>query len=337
MSDPSPTELRNLKQTFKSSAGVLLPDIQRHVVRSQKDSDRDTDHVHPSDMAKNYWCPRQTYFRITGAETNRAPSSVSFRMANAFAQGHMIHDKWQRWLWEMGRLWGRWSCSEGHTFFAQSPSLCEECAAAHIHSELSYREVPLHSDEYLMIGHSDGCVMPPPDSPDKTPRLIEIKSIGVGTLRFEAPSLFWELQSGEKTLDQAWAEIQRPFRSHLTQGHTYLMMAQECYPELSEVTEIVFLYEWKATGDTREFVVKYDPTFIEDRLELARTVAISVRNQGKVLPEYPKWASLDCKDCKDCEYRDTCWGTDKSVPTEQEPRRTSVRVKKSTSRRKPRS
>ena len=64
-----PTASKRLKDTYKGK-GLLLPRLERHVMRSMGDAPRPDDHslqhMHPSDMAKKEWCGRHDYYRIIG-------------------------------------------------------------------------------------------------------------------------------------------------------------------------------------------------------------------------------------------------------------------------------
>ena len=128
------TALKRLKDTYKTSSGLLLPAIERHVMRSMNGDTRPDDHsmqyMHPSDMVKPDWCGRHDYYRIIGAPTERKDpgANPSFRMNNVFAEGHAIHGKWQTWLWEMGYLVGDFKCKEcGHRWYDISPKECQFC------------------------------------------------------------------------------------------------------------------------------------------------------------------------------------------------------------------
>ena len=64
-----------------------------------------------------------------------------------------------------------------------------------------------------MMGHADGIV-----GIDGDHVLIEIKSIGMGTLMFEDRKLYDAYVNGDKTIAEVWRDIKRPFRSHMMQG-----------------------------------------------------------------------------------------------------------------------
>ena len=310
--------LKNLKDTYKRS-DVLLPSIERHVLKKAKEpSDRRSDIMHPSEMAKSSWCGRHDYYRIVGEDQNYKGRSPSFRLENIFDYGHSVHAKYQRWLQEMGVLWGKWYCKEcQNEWVGDTPEACPNCRSL----KIKYNEVPLTSDEHMIAGHSDVIVR----MGDKY-RMIEIKTVGIPTLRFEAYKLFDQYQKERLTPEELWFQIKRPFATHIRQGQIYLHLTQTLYPEL-EVDEIIFIYEWKPTQEVKEFVVKYNPELISRTLETADLVAQAV-NSGIIL-DRPEWAEQDGKTCGSCEYRNTCWGTDNSE--EDSESSTPIRVRRSTS------
>lgn len=285
--------------SYKQTGELLMPQLRRHVMRevARVDPDRDMTFVHPSEMTKETWCARVPYFRISGA-TSSGPQEISFQLANVFAEGHSIHRKYQTWLWDMGVLWGLWECLEcGDTFYDLSPAFC------HCGGDLRYREVPLWSERHHLIGHADGAVL----CEDGKVRLIEIKTVGVGTVRMEAPTLHKKYSDGSsKSIDQLWQSIKRPFPSHLKQGNIYLAVAPECHEFLADTDEIIFIYEWKPTQAVREFVIKHRPEAVHELLEDARSIKASLK--ANTPPERPYWAAEAGPVCKKCEYSAPCWG-----------------------------
>jgi CRISPR/Cas system-associated exonuclease Cas4 (RecB family)/rubrerythrin len=310
--------LKTLKSTYKRS-DVLLPSIERHVLKKAKEpSDRRSDIMHPSEMAKGDWCGRHDYYRIIDEPKNYKGRSPSFRLENVFDYGHSVHAKYQRWLQEMGVMWGKWYCKEcGNTWLGDTPTSCDRCAG----TDIKYNEVPFVSEEMMIAGHSDGIV-----NMDGVYKMIEIKTVGMGTLRFDAYSLFDKYQKENLTLDELWWNIKRPFASHVRQGQIYLHLTQMLYPELG-VDEIIFIYEWKPTQEVKEFSVKYNPDLISGILDTAELVAESVRNGEPPTP--PEWAVKDGKKCSSCEYRNTCWGEDDDS-TQSEAAKPAIRIKRST-------
>jgi hypothetical protein len=250
--------------------------------------------MHPSDMCKPDWCGRHDYYRITGAPIEKEQlANPSFRMSNVWNEGHLIQEKYERWLTEMGVLWGMWKCLEcGHMFGALAPGICQFCKSP----RLRYSEVPLRRNTMLVEGHADLGI----HDLDGWTGLGEVKSIGIQTLRFEAPRLYNRYQDDNETLESVWWKINRPFPSHVKQGQLYLWLAWPRYERM------VFIYESKWNQEVKEFVVEYNKDIIAPILETAREVSQCVR--VGMVPDRPVWANEpDGKVCKSCEYRRTCW------------------------------
>jgi hypothetical protein len=334
----SPKALENLKGTYKDQQ-PLLPALQRHVLKkaAEDENDRRTDILHPSAMSSSDWCHRHDFYGIIGSDKSSARGgATTFRRELIYDYGHGIHNKYQTWFWEMGILWGRWKCDscaglgEVATWLGWSPDECPNCGAERPY--ITYDEVPLGVKKYRLGGHADGLVY---DGQKNV--LIEIKSIGIGSLRFDAPRLYERYVSQDLTLDQVWYRIQRPFGKHLRQGLIYLAEIQEKYPEL-EVDDIVFIYEWKPNQDTKSFSVKQNPRIVDPLLEKAAQVTEAVKvynDSGEVQPPpRPEWAeSITGKVCKSCDYRGICWG--EPDPEDISAETPTVRVRKAAKKRRP--
>jgi CRISPR/Cas system-associated exonuclease Cas4 (RecB family) len=289
-----PTALKRLKDTYRDK-GIILPALSRHVMQQVEAAPHphSHDYMHPSAMSRSDWCPRHDYYRISGVPAEKTNArNPSFRMENIFAEGHAIHGKYQTWLWEMGVLFGDWRCHEcGHRWGALSPTVCQFCVSPRI----SYIEVPLRHSQYRVEGHADGAVH---DLEGYT-GLIEIKSIGIGGLAFDAPRLFNLYEQGMPAAE-IWFNIKRPFATHLRQGQLYLWMSQPAY------NQIVFIYESKFHQQTKEFLVTYNKKLIEPIIEDAREVSNGLKSG--ITPNRPPWAeSLANKICTSCPYKRTCW------------------------------
>lgn len=313
--------LQDLKGTFKRQ-DVLLPDIERHVLKKSRiPSDRRTDVLHPSEMAKSDWCGRSSYYRIIGEE-GVAEKAPSFRLSNIFDYGHSVHAKYQRWLAEMGVLWGMWQCAECRVKWLDTSPIECECGSKRV----VYAEVPLELPSLNIAGHCDGIVI------GEVNRMIEIKTVGISTLRFENFKLFDRYQREQLTPDELFFNIKSPFATHIRQGQLYLHIAKTAYPSL-DIDEIVFIYEWKPTQDVKEFRVKYNSDFIAGVLDVAEEVSSSL-SSGTV-PSRPPWAeSPEARSCSSCEYRSTCWGVNDRVPANQ--KTNSIKVKRAPARRRAR-
>lgn len=278
MAPPDRTNTANAPQARKSAAarglaeildnrkapGLLLPDIRAHVVEqaNRPRHDRDTDVLHPSEICKPKWCPRAAAYAL---RHRIAPvEHIHFQLASIFQYGHDAHARWQRWAAQLGMLEGDWHCrSRDRTFYAYAPTICAVCGGG----DYEYDELRLHSEQLLMKGRTDGYV---PEH--KT--LIEIKTIGEGTVRLADPLLLaahtLQTERGAVVdLKGLWNAIHRPFTSHLKQGLIYLHLAREMG---LDVEKISFIYDSKLTQGAKEFVVSYDYSIIAAVLEGAAAV-----------------------------------------------------------------
>lgn len=227
----------------KKTPTRLIGEVERHLLKQPK-SDRSTTVLHPSEIIKPDWCHRYSYYLLTGGEPRTEKPSL--RLQNIFDEGHAIHAKWQKRFQDMNVLYGKFQCMNCKTVVTGiSPKNCTECNSA----LMEYREVSLRDESLRIAGHTDGWIKGIGED-----CLIEIKSIGAGTLRFEAPDLLYD---AEGDLTKAWKNIRRPFRGHLLQGQMYLELAKRMYGD-DAPNEIVFLYELKADQDYKEFTVKAD-------------------------------------------------------------------------------
>jgi hypothetical protein len=295
MTDQKPkSDWLNFKKSLTGN-GRLLPLVERTLMQENaaNQTKRDTLYLHPSEMCKKDWCPRSSYYRLSGVP--ESAESHPFGLLNIFAEGNAIHDKWQRWLADAGVLYGKWVCrSCNYEWYGARLNSCPEvhCMADH-EGWCRYKEVSIFSKEYGVIGHSDGHIVD-----RKGEALLEIKSVGVGTLRFEAPEISVALGKGEITLEQAWAAIRYPFPSHIRQGQLYMFF--------TGIHTIVFIYECKWNQQVKEFTIHFDQSKIQDVLNGCLAVK-RARERGKP-PLKPVWATEStCSGCKKCPFNKVCW------------------------------
>lgn len=287
-----PWYLKNYQEKFSAKDNQrLLPRIEAAMAVEQADrnSHRDTKHLHPSEMSKEDWCPRSTWYKIVDTEESD-PQSMNLKRMNIFAEGHNIHDKWQRWMWKAGGLVGRWSCNACHVEWeATSPENCIRCGS----SDLRYKEVPISNAKYRIIGHADGIWE---DSKGKA--VVEIKSVGLGTIRWDAPKLYEGYEKGDLSLDDLWKTIKRPLTTHRRQVNLYMYCLG--------IEEAIVLYEWKPSQDVKEFHIKYDPELAQPLLDGAAYV-IDCLEDGSI-PVRPDTAyNKSCNTCRFCSYKTLCW------------------------------
>ena len=287
------TQRAKKKKRDKSNKRLLGP--LEEVIYKQMDernSHRDTDHLHPSEMAKANWCLRQTFWKMQGLPESN-PEVYNLRKMNIFAEGHNIHDKWQEWLRAAGVLWGNWDCKWcGHRWEELSPSHCPEC----FEGPPKYAEVDLYDDKHKIMGHTDGWI-----KDAEGDALLEIKSVGIGTIRWEAPSMYEAYEHGDITLDDLWKRIRRPLASHNRQIQLYMYVLG--------VPKAVVLYEWKPTQEVREFHLELDMDVVQPLLDGALAVLDSMADL--TVPLRPVDATgPTCNTCRFCNYREDCWSDD---------------------------
>jgi CRISPR/Cas system-associated exonuclease Cas4 (RecB family) len=149
---------------------------------------------------------------------------------------------------------------------------------------MEYKEVTLSDDSLRIKGHTDGWIKGIGDD-----TLIEIKSIGIGTIRAEAPSL---MQEANGDLMKAWGNVRRPFGPHVMQGQMYLELMKRMG---HQIDEIVFLYELKADQSYKEFSIKADYELVRHIFEGAEKVVKAV--EAGIAPECSNNPGVGCKDC----------------------------------------
>ena len=258
----------------------LLGDIERHLMRRPL-GDRSTTVLHPSEMIKNDFCYKYSYYLMTGGESKKEKPNL--RLQSIFDEGHAIHHKWQNWFHEMGNLYGRFECKHCHeSVTGISPTVCEKCGD----TRMEYKEVTLVDDKLRIAGHTDGWIKGIGND-----CLIEIKSVGAGTFRYEAPEL---LLDNNGDIFKAFNSIKRPFRSHLLQGQMYLELGKRMFGDEAP-NEIVFLYELKADQSYKEFTVKADYEVVDRIFFKAEKVIKAL--EAEVMPECNLNSEEGCKSC----------------------------------------
>jgi hypothetical protein len=259
----------------------LLGDVERHLM-ARPVGDRSTTVLHPSEMIKKDWCKRASFFLLSGH--TKVAEKPALQLQSIFDEGHAIHAKWQKYFQEMGVMHGRFKCLVCDKItWGTSPQECESCHAPV--SKLVYDEVTLVDNDLRIAGHTDGWIKGIGDD-----TLIEIKSIGPGTIRSESPALMMDVNGD---FMKAWQNINRPFSSHILQGQVYLELMKRMG---HKVDEIVFLYELKANQSYKEFSVKADYELVRHIFDGAKIVVDAVA----------AGVALDCSNnpgetCKQCD------------------------------------
>jgi len=273
------TDLRRFLDA-KAKPSRLMGDVERYLL-ARPDGDRRTDVLHPSEIIKKDFCKRGSYFLMTGHK--KIAEKHPMKLQSIFDTGHAIHAKWQKYFQEMGVLHGKFKCVVCDKItWGTSPAECEHCQAPS--AKLDYNEVTLTDDDLRIAGHTDGWIKGLEDD-----CLIEIKSVGPGTIRSEAPQLMSDVDNDPQ---KAWGNVRRPFPSHVLQGQMYLELMKRMG---NPVNEIVFIYEWKADQSFKEFTIRPDFELVRHIFDKAQSVIDSV--DAKAVPVCNNNPGGTCKQC----------------------------------------
>lgn len=289
--------------------GGALSAIQEHWIKqADAPSDRRQDILHPSEISHDDWCPRQSYYRIRDVRAGRKLEQEKYGVGllAIFEEGHDKHSKYQSVLRDLGLLKGTWHCDEcerRNVAWGHYPGPCSFCGSI---TGVRYGEVPLSDIENSLIGgHADGWV---------EKRLIEIKTIGEGTVRVSDPKLLrrhtHETHSGKNLVDLngVWRDIKRPFGPHIKQANIYLWLAQLLG---IDVDEMEFIYELKANQQTKNFFIKKSDLVLKPILEKARSVQEALET-GE--PPERAFEKQDKNPCKNCPWLKECYAENSAQP-----------------------
>lgn len=257
----------------------VLGAVERHLL-SKPAKDRSTSVIHPSEMASDTWCHRAQYFLLKGHKPEK--EVLNLRRHLIFETGHAIHNTWQTWFKEMNQIKGLWYC---HTHDMEWFGLPNEHNTKFCYME--YREVPLNYDPLRISGKADGWLVD-----FESPLLLEVKSIGEGSLRWYAPEI-----QGSSFLEK-WEKISAPFKDHIMQAQIYMKLGElmdlEDFPK-----EAIFIYEAKGLHETKEFVVPKSDFGVTDLFEIAKSIVDAV-DRG-VPPICNIGGMSKCKKCSSYE------------------------------------
>ena len=284
--------------------------LKDHAEGSEHWSGDALDYMHPSDLASKDWCPRAAYFALKNRQPYGGEEKFSFNRENIFDEGDDIHTKWQLRMQATGKLWGDWKClscdrEESCLRADQLNTGWYDVNGAHEHI-WKYEEVKLRAG--LVTGHEDGAM---------DDFMVEIKSIGTGTLRAESPKLLarYSFQHDGRTFydfDRLWRELRRPMPGHVRQAQVYLWMALQMGLSYRKV---VFLYEHKGHQQVKEFTVTMSDRLLAPILDGIDVVRKAV--ESGAAPECPQGG------CKYCAQSGASKAGDRDRRGEQPRRRTT--------------
>jgi hypothetical protein len=275
---------KNFVNTTKDKRRVL-PSLERFVL-STPDAPRRTDVLHPSEMSKQDWCHRASYFLLSGEP---APSkSFGFKTKMIFETGHRLHAMWQDLFYKQGTLYGNWICIRCRFPFNYTIGfeVCPNCQEG----TLEYREVPVRSDEYRISGHSDGIIVGYGE-----PLLLEIKTVGAGSFRYEKPDSFYA-HNGD--FSKMWSDFDSPFMSHILQTQIYMRL-MENDPKIDyKPKEAVFIYHGKPNDEIKELIVPKSNFGVDEVFEAAAKIVKAVETKTPLNCNVPERDKNDCSKCR---------------------------------------
>ena len=98
-----------------------------------------------------------------------------------------------------------------------------------------------------------------------------------------------------------WKRIRQPFPSHVRQAMLYMYC--------TGIHTMVFIYEWKATQEVKEFTVQFQQELVDPILASCEIVVKAL--DSSIPPMRPTWVTdSDHKTCKYCPHKSTCWKED---------------------------
>lgn len=260
----------------------VIGSVERYLLAKPADGSRRTDVIHPSAMVKSDWCHRAAYYELSGREPAPSKYKTSMKQLLTFEEGHRIHARWQSWFGDMGKLYGFYKCDScSSTSWGMG---YDECSCGGIRSV--YREVPVSNQDLQIYGHADGWLKGFGED-----LLLEVKSIGEGTIRWEAP----ELLSEHGDFKGAWASLKQPFTTHIMQAQVYMKLLELMNPD-DHPKEALFLYESKVDQEVKEFVIPKNDFGITELFEAAAMIVQAVKDG--VPPSCNVGGGMGCSSCR---------------------------------------
>lgn len=247
------------------SKSRVLSNVERTLLARPRDTSRSTTVLHPSEMVRDDWCHRASYFLLRGAEPAPEPASRrGLKTHLVFQVGHAIHDLWQSLFAGMDTLYGTWRCNQCG-YLVKKITNEPACALHGTDTTWKYAEVPAVDKELRISGKADGILVGYGD-----PLLLEVKSMSKGTFMFEDRDLWY---SSDQNYETAWRNMKSPFSKHVLQAQMYMRLL-----EGSEIApkEALILYHSKPDNEVKEFVVAKSNFGIADIFEAAAMIVDAV-------------------------------------------------------------
>lgn len=271
-------ELASIRAEGKREIFDPVPLMKEQAMRraAMPNPDRKPDVVHPSEMAKADWCIRATTMRILGDPMT--PPDFNWTLEGIFEEGNSTHTWFQGLLADTGELFGSWQCTIcerwEHNVLSEDLDRIKHCAyfmgddgkSRGVLHNWEYKEVRL--DSGIIAGKSDGGIRD---------TLMEFKTVGMGTVRIEAPKTikkYYIQEHGLYNLDAFWKDLKRPFPGHIRQGNVYLWLAHQM--GLTQFERMTYVYRFKANQQTKKFSVAYSEDIMAPLLAQVEKIKLAL-------------------------------------------------------------
>lgn len=277
--------------------------LQDEAIAEFESKERDYGHFHPSQWDK---CHRQIayyFYHSKGyiqVDRSSLKNNVNPVMQRIFGNGHGMHDRWKNYMIKTGALMGVWECPKTHEKFGvdQKLGVLKPGPETYI-----YHEVGLFDEETWWGGHVD-CV-------------IDVNLFRKYQLTFLARDGKTLPEEGNKPIPaeeqhivvdfksmnpMQFSKLQEPCIEHNTQMQIYLYLTGLKYGK--------FIYEDKATQNTKEYLVTRDDALLavkkEEALRLRFILTHTDSQNRRVLP-VRQYKERTHKECLRCKFRGHCW------------------------------
>jgi len=166
-----------------------------------------------------------------------------------------------------------------------SPSWCHRASYFHL---LGHEPAPrpITLNQHMIFAHADGWLVGFGE-----PLLLEVKSIGIGSMRYYSPGLV----KADSDFAAAWKAIETPFESHISQVQLYLKLLELSDHEVTP-QEAIIIYESKVNQEVKEFVIRKDSWGINHLLDAAKMIVEAVKTRTP--PDCNNGGRMLCQGCK---------------------------------------
>lgn len=272
--------------------------VDAQLIELAKNNDRDYSHFHPSEWGGCHRKIAYEYYESKGfIEIDDSSLNISPKLERIFDNGHYMHYRWTSYFDRMRCLQGIWKCQNTFAHHDKNthtgiygkteklgvlrPKKCE-CGQ----SDFKYEEVGFFDEDTWWGGHIDA--------------ILDL-SLLVGNT-YDPEKLCKLLIVDYKSINPfEYKKLKSPKSNHYIQMQIYLY--------LSGLQHGKFIYEDKATQETKEFLVIRDDDFLAIKIEEAKYLKYIVthtRDNNRCLPQRA-YSSRGQVECLRCKYRGNCW------------------------------